>query len=251
MAAMHSRYKLIISYEGTRYCGWQVQGDAPSIQLLIQRALQTALRHPVDLTGSSRTDAGVHARGQVAHFDTPLPLDPSRLRVSLNALLPPDIRILAIEPAPSSFHARYSARSKTYHYHLHLNPVLDPFVRLYRHQIFSRLDLEPLRQAARLFLGPHDFTSFANLKEPRTPAQNPIRTLHRLDLVEQPGGVRLEYEGDGFLYKMVRNITGTLIDVGLGKIPPGQIPALFSARDRRAASAAAPPHALFLMQIDY
>ncbi len=127
-----SRYKLTLAYDGTNYCGWQVQTEKTSIQSLIQQALQTALRHPLNLTGSGRTDAGVHAQGQTAHFDTDLPFDPARLRLSLNALLPPDIRILLIEPAAPDFHARYSAQSKIYHYHLHLDRIANPFTRLYR-----------------------------------------------------------------------------------------------------------------------
>lgn len=243
------RYKLTISYDGARYCGWQVQGNGQSIQSLVQQALQTALRHPLGLTGSGRTDAGVHARGQTAHFDSPVPFDLNRLRVSLNALLPEDIRILSIEPVPSDFHARYSAVGKIYHYHLHLDPVLDPFTRHYRTQIFSRLDLDRLKKGACFFIGTHDFTSFANLKE--TAAQDSVRTLRRLDVIEQKGGVRLEFEGNGFLYKMVRNITGTLLDVGSGKISHEKIPGIFAARDRRKAGQAAPPHGLFLMEVLY
>lgn len=242
------RYKLTIAYDGTHYSGWQVQENAPSIQAHIQKALQTALRHPVDLTGSSRTDAGVHARGQTAHFDTD-PIHPPKLRLSLNALLPPDIRILEVEPAAPTFHARYSAASKIYHYHLHLHPISDPFTQLYRHQIYGPFDLAKLTQAIPHFLGAHDFTSFANTKE--APQADPVRTLTRLDIVAQQGGLRLEFEGDGFLYKMVRNITGTLLDIAAGKILPNSIPSLLAARDRRRTGPAAPPHALFLMEVIY
>ncbi len=243
------RYKLTISYDGARYCGWQVQGTGDSIQSLVQKALQTALRHPLGLTGSGRTDAGVHARGQTAHFDSPIPFDRTRLLISLNALLPDDIRILATEPVAPDFHARYSAIGKIYHYHLHLDPVLDPFTRHYRTQVFSPVDLNKLKKGAGFFLGTHDFTSFANHKE--TAMQDSIRALKRLDVVEQKGGVRLEFEGNGFLYKMVRNITGTLLDVGSGKIDPESIPAIIAARDRRKAGPAAPPQGLFLMEVLY
>ncbi len=246
---MSSRYKLIISYDGSPFCGWQVQGNGPSIQSFIQRALQTALRHPLDLTGSGRTDAGVHARGQTAHFNSPVAFDPGRLRISLNALLPEQIRILQIEKVPDDFHARYSATEKVYHYHLHLEPVLDPFVRNYRHQIYGTFDLEKLRRGAKYFIGTHDFTSFANLKESKV--EDPVRTIRRLDVVEQKGGVRLEFEGNGFLYKMVRNITGTLIDAASGKMDVETIPAIFDARDRRKAGQAAPPHGLFLIKVLY
>lgn len=245
------RYKLVIAYDGTKYCGWQVQNNAQSIQCLIQKALETVLRHSIDLTGSGRTDAGVHASGQTAHFDTAVSIEPSRLRISINALLPKDIRILEIHSVPDDFHARYSAQSKIYHYHLHLERISDPFNRLYRYQISSPIDLERLKRAASFFIGTHDFTSFANQKEHGTAAHDPIRTLKRLDIVEQKGGLRLEFEGDGFLYKMVRNITGTLLDAGSSKIDPDEIPRIFAAKDRRKAGPAVPPHGLFLMQVIY
>jgi tRNA pseudouridine38-40 synthase len=242
------RYKLTIAYDGTHYAGWQVQANAVSIQALIQQGLKTVLRHPVDLTGSGRTDAGVHAQGQTAHFDSEIDLDLHRLRISLNALLPPDIRIGKVEKVDADFHARYSAKSKIYHYHLHLDSVHDPFRKLYSYQVFGPCDLDRLRAAAKEFVGTHDFTSFANVKEEREDA---VRTIYRLDVVEQKGGVRLEFEGDGFLYKMVRNITGTLLEVAAGKRKPEDIRALFQLRDRREAGPAAPPHGLFLMQVHY
>ncbi len=243
------RYKLTTAYDGTNYSGWQVQENAPSIQALIQKALITALRHPLDLTGSSRTDSGVHAQGQIAHFDTDTFFDPARLRISLNALLPPDIRILQIDPVPADFHARYSALSKIYHYHLHIDPIADPFTKLYRHQVYAPFDLAKLQKGALQFVGTHDFTSFANTKE--SPEKDAVRTLFRLDAVLQKGGARLEFEGNGFLYKMVRNITGTLLDIAAGKIPPDEVPSILAARDRRKASFAAPAQGLFLMKVVY
>lgn len=243
------RYKLTIAYDGTHYAGWQVQANAQSIQPLVQKALETALRHPLDLTGSSRTDSGVHALGQTAHFDTDTPFEPKRLILSLNALLPPDIRIFQLEAVSSEFHARYSAKAKIYHYHLHLDPVSNPFKKLYCHQVFGSFDLHQLKQGALQFVGTHDFTSFANTKEGGE--KDTIRTLYRLDIVEEKGGIRLEFEGDGFLYKMVRNITGTLLDIAAGRLEPEQIPQIFATRDRRKAGFAAPPEGLFLMKIIY
>lgn len=241
------RYKLIVSYDGTNYAGWQVQKNGQAIQPIIQNALQTILRHPINLTGSGRTDAGVHARGQIAHFDTEVSFDPKKLLISLNALLPLDIRIFQIDPVPATFHARYSASSKIYHYHLHLDPVADPFTQLYRHQIFGSFDLKKLKEGACQFIGTHDFTSFVNASEEK----DRVRTLFRLDIVEQKGGIRLEFEGDGFLYKMVRNMVGTLIDVGVGKTQPEEIPLILSAKDRRKSGPAAPAKGLFLMQVCY
>ncbi len=241
------RYKLILSYDGTHYAGWQVQENALAIQPLVQKALQTVLRKPTDLTGSSRTDAGVHASGQTAHFDIDALLEPKQLILSLNALLPSDIRVLQVGSVPDDFHARYSATSKIYHYHLHLSPVLDPFTRLYRHQVFGPFALDFLKKGAQACLGTHDFTSFANTGR----ETSPIRTLYRLDVVEQKGGVRLEFEGNGFLYKMVRNLTGTLLEIAAGKLSPQDIPIILKARDRRKAAATAPAKGLFLVQINY
>ncbi|MDE3046302.1 MAG: tRNA pseudouridine(38-40) synthase TruA [Verrucomicrobiota bacterium] len=245
------RYKLTLSYDGTHYSGWQVQSNGISIQSLVQKSLETALRHPIDLTGSGRTDAGVHARGQTAHFDTSASFPLPRLLLSLNALLPPDIRVLRIDEVSPTFHARYTATGKTYHYHLHLDRIADPFTLPYCFHVYDRLTLEDLRRATPLFLGTRDFTSFANEAHRGSASHDPIRTLRRFDVVEQPGGLRLELEADGFLYKMVRNLVGTLLEVARGKIAPADVEAIFAARDRRRAGPAVPPHALFLMQVNY
>lgn len=245
------KYKITLAYDGTEFGGWQIQKNAISIQALVQQALSTVLRTPTPVTAAGRTDAGVHARGQVAHFTSGLPLNLSRLQNSLNGLLPHEIRILQIEKVPFNFHARYSAISKEYHYHLHLDRVMDPFKRLYATHILTPLNLSLMQEAQQLFLGTHDFTTFANEASEGSASRNPIRTLKRLEMVEEPGGIRLEFEGDGFLYKMVRNLTGTLLDVGRKKIAPESIPLLLKAKDRKLASAAAPPHGLFLMRIEY
>lgn len=245
------RYKLTISYDGTAYCGWQVQNNAVAIQALVQKALATALRTSVDLTGAGRTDAGVHAMGQTAHFDAPHPINERKLLLSLNALLPTDIRIRSIESTAPDFHARYSATGKIYHYHLHLDPVRDPFTAPYRLHLLTPISEERLREGALLFVGTHDFTSFANEAYKGSAAHDPIRTIARLDVVSQPGGVRLEFEGNGFLYKMVRNIVGTLIDYAALKLTPTDIEAIFAAKDRRKAGAAVLAHGLFLMQVLY
>jgi len=245
------RYKLTIAYDGTNYCGWQVQNTGRSIQSLVQKALEIALRHPTDLTGSGRTDSGVHARGQTAHFDTHQEIDPQKLLFSLNGLLPPDIRIFSIEPVAETFHARYSAKQKTYHYHLHLDLVADPILAPYRYHLTSNIDREKLASGAKLFLGTHDFTSFANDAHKGSAAHDPIRTLSQFDLIDQPGGVRLELTCDGFLYKMVRNLVGTLIEVAAERLQPEQIAEILAAKDRRRAGPAAPPHPLFLMHVQY
>jgi tRNA pseudouridine38-40 synthase len=242
------KYKMILAYDGTSFGGWQSQHNSNSIQGSVEQALSTCLRMPVSITGAGRTDAGVHARAQVAHFCLDLPTDLLRLKTSLNGLLPSQIRILSLESVPDEFHARYSAVSKTYHYHLHLDPVPSPFKRCYSWHVKKNLDLDRMRSAAADLIGRHDFTSFTN--ESRGNEQkNKVRTLHRLDFVEEIGGIRLEFEGDGFLYKMVRNITGTLIEIGTGKL--SSIPLILAVLDRKSAGPAAPPQGLFLHRIVY
>lgn len=244
-----TRYKLLIAYDGTPFAGWQVQANALAIQPLIQKALATILRHDVNLTGSGRTDAGVHAHGQTAHFDTDTPIQPLLLRASLNALLPLEIRILDMTPKEPTFHARYSAKSKIYHYHLDLSPICDPFTRNYSHHVLSPCDLSLLRQGAKKLLGTHDFTSFAN--ERGKPLEDATRTLLRIDCIEEMQKARLEFEGSGFLYKMVRNITGTLLAVAAGKITPEQVTKILQGKDRKLAGAAAPAKGLFLTEVKY
>lgn len=244
-------YKLLIAYDGTAYCGWQVQPNGLSIQEIIQKAIATILRCDVTLIGSGRTDAGVHALGQVAHFHSPIPLDLYRFYGSINGLLPSDIRIKEICEVPLEFHSQYSAKTKTYYYHLYLERVQDPFRRHYSLHVREKIDLSLLKKAAKCFLGTHDFTSFANEAHRGSAANDPIRTLQRIDIIEEAGGVRLELQADGFLYKMVRNIVGTLLEVASGKRCIEEIEAIFAAKDRRRAGKAVPPHALFLASVDY
>lgn len=245
-------YKLILAYDGTKYKGWQVQPNAVTIQECLEKAVGILHKgERIAVIGSGRTDAGVHAKGQVAHFFSPKKFDLHRLLFSLNGLLPLDIRVKSVEIVDLDFHSRYSAISKEYHYHLHLQKVEDPFLHGYSWHFPWKIDIDLLKKAAHLFIGTHDFTSFANEKHAGSAAKNPVRTLYRLDVIEIENGVRLEFEGDGFLYKMVRNIVGTLMDVAIGKLILNDIKRIFEAKDRRKASQAAPPQGLFLMYVDY
>lgn len=246
-----ARYKLLIAYDGTRYCGWQVQHTGTSIQTLVEKAASTALRSPVKVIGSGRTDAGVHALGQTAHFSYDGALDLEKFHHSLNGLLPPDIRIMQISAAPDDFHARYSAKAKIYRYHLHTGQVLSPFKRLYTTHLFYSIDRSLLKEAASLFVGTHDFTSFSNEAHRGSASRDPVRTISRLEIIENGDDVTLEFEADGFLYKMVRNIVGTLLDVAKGRLDIGQIPTIFEAKDRRKAGSCAPPQGLFLVKVIY
>lgn len=245
-------YKMTIAYDGTAYSGWQVQPNAISIQQILQGALQTILRVPeITIIGSGRTDAGVHALGQVAHFRYAEELNLGRLQLSLNGLIPADIRIKKIELAPSHFHAQYSAIGKEYHYHIHLERVLDPFRRHYSWHLYTPIDKELLLQACQLFVGTHDFTSFANEAHAGSASRNPVRTIYRVDPIFTEEGVRIEFHGNGFLYKMVRNIVGAVAEVATGKRSLKEIQEIFAAKDRRRAGLAAPPKGLFLVRVDY
>lgn len=248
---MNQKYKILISYDGTNYAGWQVQKNGIAIQPLIQKAIETVIRHPIDLTGSGRTDAGVHALAQVAHFESSENFNPHRFLLSINALLPTQIRVHSIEKVHNQFHARYSATSKIYRYYLHLDPITDPFTRLYSHHVVTPCNVHLLKSAIPYFLGTHDYTSFANQPHRGTASYDPIRTLMRLDILPTPGGICLEFEADGFLYKMVRNITGTLLDIANNNMKAEELPDIFLAKDRKKAGTSAPPQGLFLMEVKY
>lgn len=248
---MTYNYKLIIAYDGTLYNGWQTQSNGISIQDVIQKTIIRILSYDVVLIGSGRTDTGVHALGQVAHFHSKAPIDIYRFQNSLNALLPKDIRIIKMHEVPSRFHARHSVLGKTYHYHIQLAEIEIPFNRFYKLHLRKKLDIEKMKEAARQLVGTHDFTSFANQAHVGNAAKNPVRTIKRIDIVEEPGGIRIEFEAKGFLYKMVRNITGTLIAIGNGLMNIDQLPIILKAKDRRSAAKTAPAHGLFLVQVDY
>lgn len=242
---------MIISYDGTDFGGWQYQPNSTCVQELIEKALSTIIRHPSEVVGSGRTDAGVHALGQVAHFTTENPIDKEKTLYSLNALLPKEIRILELTEAAEDFHARFSAKGKIYHYHLHLDLIQDPFKRKYALHVLHRVKVDAIKEAAKHFIGTHDFSSFANEQTKGSASKDAVRTLRRLDIIEVEGGIRLEFEGTGFLYKMVRNIVGTLLEVGGGRRSADEIPRILSAKDRKEAGKAADPHGLFLVKVLY
>ena len=203
------------------------------------------------MIGSGRTDAGVHALNQVAHFKVEQKMDLNRILLALNGLLPRDIRIKKIEFAPLDFHSQYQAIGKEYHYHLYLERIMDPFRRMFAWHVLRKIDPVLLMRGAELFIGKHDFTSFANEAHEGSAAKDAVRTIFRLDVCPTEGGVRLEFEGDGFLYKMVRNIVGTLVDVASSRLSLEEVHAIFEAKDRRRAGHAAPPQGLFLVRVDY
>ncbi|KAF3362473.1 tRNA pseudouridine synthase A 1 [Chlamydiales bacterium STE3] len=244
-------YKMVIAYDGTDFHGWQIQPNGLSIQQLIEEKLAIILRAETKVVGSGRTDAGVHALGQTAHFLTAQKIDCRRVLGSLNGLLPSTIRILCLEEVSLDFHAQYSAKAKIYRYHLFLDKIMNPFRKLYCWHMLHSFSVELLEQGSRYFLGRHDFTSFANEAHLGVAARDPVRTVQRISIVPEEGGLYLEFEADGFLYKMVRNMVGTLVEVGLKKRTPQSVAEIFEQKNRSKAGIAAPPQGLFLVRVLY
>lgn len=240
--------KLILEYDGTNYVGWQMQPNGTSIQEVVQKAIAEITGEPdVRLVGSGRTDAGVHAAGQVAHFRTATEIPATDLVHAINTKLPEDIAVLHAEDVPDDFHARYSARSKTYRYTILNTPVRHPLERHRACFVRAPLDVAAMRRAAAALVGTHDFAAFQS--KPQGKAS--VRTVTRLDIVAEGPRIDIWISADGFLYNMVRAIAGTLIEVGLGKIPSEAVAELLESRDRSAAGPTAPPQGLCLMEVEY
>ena len=242
-------FKIVLSYDGTDYVGWQRQANGISIQALIEDALRVLDGCAVTVAGAGRTDAGVHALGQVASFTIARELSPDALLRAINAHLPPDIRALSAEEAPPGFHPRFGARRKTYRYRLWNGDVLSPFERAYAWHVPGPLDVEAMRAAARLLEGRHDFAAFqatgsAVATTEREIFQSTISNLQSAMLV-------YDVIGSGFLRHMVRIIVGSLVEVGRGRQPVEWIGAVIASRDRAAAGPTAPPHGLFLVGVEY
>lgn len=242
------RYCLFITYDGTNYAGWQVQPNGDSIQEIIEKALSTFLREKTKVIGSGRTDSGVHALEQRAHFDSCIKFSIDKLLFSLNGLLPIDIRVTDIQKVESEFHSRFSCKRKIYQYHLHTNKIVDPFQKLYRLHYTQNLDIDKIQKAITLLVGTHDFSSFANEAHRGAANKNPVRTLYQIKMIQKNHGWIFEFEGDGFLYKMVRNLMGLLLSVGSGKIKTEEVKAILDAKDRKKAPSTAPAHGLFLIK---
>jgi tRNA pseudouridine38-40 synthase len=248
----HIRFKLTIAYDGTGYEGWQVQKIGLGVQQKVEEALGRLFGGAHRIHGSSRTDTGVHALGMVAHVDLPrtrsgLPV--AKLRLALNAHLPADIRVVAVQRCPAEFHARFDATGKQYQYSVWNHPAMNP---LWRHRAWhvpQKLELTPMRAAARLFLGKHDFRSFAATRNYEV--ENTVRTLRRCQIQRRGPLLTFIIEGDGFLYKMCRGIVGTLVQIGRGQFAAGEVKTMLAARDRRQAGMSAPAHGLVLWKVFY
>jgi tRNA pseudouridine38-40 synthase len=241
--------RLLIAYDGTDFQGWQRQPQAPTIQGTLEAALQKISREPIALTGAGRTDAGVHAWGQVGHFKTLSALTPEKWQSGLNALLPSDIRIRSVQEALPDFHARYDSRLKTYDYYLLNGGWPAPFYRRYSWWIGQPLDFDLMGQGLLGLKGSHDFLAYQTAG---SDVRHTVRTLFQADLTRlRRGGVRLRFQADGFLRHMVRNLVGSLVRLGMKKITLGQWQDILVSRDRAQAGAMAPAQGLFLRKVIY
>ncbi len=243
--------KLTLAYDGTAYAGWQAQAKQPSLQVALEQAIGRITGEQLRVEASGRTDAGVHALGQVVSFNTDTRLSAEVLQRALNAELPRDMAVISAVDAPLGFHARRDAKRKRYRYAILDSRMADVFLRQYAWQLFERLDAGAMQRAARSLVGTHDFSSFQTSGSPRSSS---IRTVFALDVAREVGNpdlLRIEVEADGFLYNMVRAIVGTLVEVGRGVKSedwPAQVLAL---ADRSAAGQTAPAHGLYLLWVKY
>lgn len=242
-------YKLILQYDGSRYDGWQRQGNTDNtVQGKLEAVLSRMAGCPVEVHGAGRTDAGVHAEGQVASVRLPGSRPAGEVMAELNRYLPEDIAVLSAEEADGRFHARLNATGKVYRYRLRLGSVPDVFRRKYCWRIEAAPDLAAMEQAAARLVGTHDFRSFCSNKRYK---KSTVRTVYSIELEQRGTEVDLIFRGDGFLYHMVRILTGTLLEVGLGLRQPEEMDAILAALDRTAAGKTAPAHGLTLERVEY
>ncbi len=239
---------LTLEYDGTDYVGWQRQPNGPSIQAAVEDALERMFKQPVRISASGRTDAGVHALAQTASFTPPFPLPQRAYVQGLTGLLPRDIAVIDAREVADTFDARRSACGKHYRYCILNRPQRSPLLRRQRWEIFAPLDIGAMRDAAACLTGTHDFSAF---RASNCEARSPVKTLRRAEIVRSGDDITLDFEGSGFLKQMVRNIVGTLTEVGLKRRPPESVRQTLQSLDRNQAGPTAPPQGLFLVEVFY
>jgi tRNA pseudouridine38-40 synthase len=243
-----SRWKCVVAYDGTTFNGWQSQEGGNTIQDLIEKQLGTIFGRPLRIEGSGRTDSGVHAHAQVFHFDAAWSHGPEKLRKALHTGLPRSIRLKSIRHVRPDFHARFDAKGKVYRYHLNLGDA-DPFEVNYCWSLNRELDWPAVLAAAKILRGKHDFWAFSGEND-RT-YETTVRDLRRLEVKRRGKRITFTFEADGFLYKMVRSLTGALVNVGLGKLAPAEVAAMLKSRRRIPTVVTAPPQGLFMVRVIY
>ena len=242
-------YKLVLQYDGTKLNGWQKQGNTDNtIQGKLEAILERMYGEYVEIHGSGRTDAGVHAFGQVANFHASGKFSLEEIKDALNEYLSKDIRVLKVENVDERFHARLTAKAKTYEYRIDNGEVADVFQRKYVMREENPLDLEVMREAAGYLVGTHDFKTFCANKKMK---KSTVRTIYSIDIEDNNGIVSIKYRGNGFLYNMVRILTGTLIEVGRGMRSPEEMQDIINTQDRGAAGFTAPAQGLYLLEVEY
>jgi tRNA pseudouridine38-40 synthase len=241
--------RLIVEYDGTGYCGWQLQENGLSIQQVFEEAIGRMTGEAIRVIGSGRTDAGVHALGQVAHFHTASRLGERNFLMGINSLLPADIAVREVREVDPAFHARFDVKSKVYIYRICNRPVRPVLERRYAWFVWEPLDLQKIEGALDLFLGTHDFTSFCST---HTDSRDHVRTILDIGVQKNDNGmIQFSLEADGFLRYMVRTIVGALVDVGRGKCTREEVAGILAAEDRKKAGLTAPPQGLFLKEVRY
>lgn len=240
------RHKITLSYVGTAYAGWQRQPHDPTVQGVLEAALAGVAGQRVAVTGAGRTDSGVHASGQVAHFDSAAGLLPAQWRAALNANLPADVRVLEVTPVSHKFHARYSVTGKLYRYCIDNRPLASPFLAPFAWHLDRRLDVDAMQAAARLLEGPVDQRAFATRPQPGR-SQRPLERVQ----IDADRLLAITFQGRSFLRYAVRGMVGTLVQVGTGRRDPESLAQLAASGDRAAAGPTAPAHGLCLVRVDY
>ena len=242
------RIKLIVAYDGTEYSGWQIQPEAPTIEMYLDKAIHELTGENVHVTGASRTDAGVHAYGNVAVFDTKSRIPAEKISYALNQRLPEDIVVQKSEEVPADFHPRHCDSRKTYEYRILNREFPLPMYRNNTYFCYRKLDLEKMQQAAEYLRGEHDFKSFCATA---AVVETTVRTIYELTVSRQEDIITIRVTGNGFLYNMVRIIAGTLLQAGMGMIEPEEIKTILAAKERSAAGPTAPAQGLTMIGIEY
>ena len=240
--------KLIIEYDGKSFNGWQKQPNKLNIQGEIEKAISEITGEEIDLIASGRTDAGVHSLGQTANFKTNSQIPIEKFAIAINSKLKRSIVIKSAEEVDERFHSRYSVKSKTYRYTINNSAMGTALYRDMEYHVPMKLDIESMKSAAKFFEGEHDFKGF---KASGTSSKSSVRTIYKAEVIQNEEKIYIELTGNGFLYNMVRIISGTLVDVGLGKIEANEIPLIIESKDRKRAGRTLPAHGLYLVEVNY